>query len=340
MNYTLDMFNSIRNDPLSGLSYLPEATVNNIQTIKSIINTDPKAYNSYVNAMLVRIGDVLIMSPDFIDPFARLYKGDNEMGHMVQEIYIEPIKAESNFDGKGLNPLGRRTNNNTSVVYHKTNYQPVFALSVDRVGMMDSFASWDMLDRYWGEQMRSMYTGEAIGRFNAELKVVGDAIADTTNPLPSATIGTFNAKDEASGKALAQAIKYVVNDLRFPNEQNQAGVVNVANKNDLVIVLNKDVEPNLDVYTLASLFNMEMAEIEQKIITVPSFNNASTGATNGNVIGLITTEKFFQFRRTMNTIRRQENAQGLFDNFFYHPWCSLQISPFAPAVVLRSGDAG
>ena len=342
-NFTLADFNAIRNDPLSGLSYLPEATVTNISTIKTILDTDPKAYNAYVSGMLVRIGDVIVKSPGFVDPFEKFYKSNNDMKHLVQEIHIDPIVAEGEFDGKGLNPLGRRTNNNTHVAYHNTNYQPIFALTVDRVGLMDAFASWDMLDLYWGEQMKAMYTGESIGRFNAELKVIADACKATGDKvqLPSAYMGQIIPKDEASGKAFCQALKYIVNDMILPNNLTQAGTVARADKSDLIILLNKDVEPNLDVYTLASLFNAEMADIQQRIVTVPSFALDSDGSDTANkdVLGIITTTDWLQFRRTMYQVRRQENAQGLFDNYFLHSWASLQLSPFAPCVVLRRGDS-
>ena len=116
---------------------------------------------------------------------------------------------------------------------------------------MNAFASWDELDRFWGEQMKAMYQGEAIGRFNAELKVIGDACAatDEGSKLPVAYIGDFQSKDMDSGKALLQAIKYIINDLRFPNTKTQAGTVATTPKDKLILILNKDVEPNLDVYT-------------------------------------------------------------------------------------------
>ena len=64
-NFTLDMFNQIRNAPNSRLADLPTATVNNLNTIKTVLNTDPNAYNAYVKAILVRIGRVSII----FDPY-------------------------------------------------------------------------------------------------------------------------------------------------------------------------------------------------------------------------------------------------------------------------------
>lgn len=346
-NYTLEMFNSIRNDPNSGLNMLPAATVTSIGSIKAVLDADPNKYNSYVGAMLKRIGQTIVETPDFTDPYTRFYKTNNEMSHMVQQVYIEPIKATGAFNANGTNPLGRRTLTGVHVAYYDTNYQPEYAITIDRVGMMDAFASWDKLDDYWGAVMRAMYTGESFGRFAAEQKVINDAIADTTKALASAYIGTFTAKDDAAGRAFVQSLKYVVNDICYPNTMNIAKVTNVAKRNQLVLLLHKDIKANIDVYTLASLFNADKADIDIRIIPVQSFDNRAMGSNgsptgtnaNANVIGLLTTPEFFQFRRTMTTTRSIENPQGLFHNHFYHPWCSLQIGQFAPAVVFRTGTA-
>ena len=154
-------------------------------------------------------------------------------------------------------------------------------------------------------------------------------------------MGNIIAKDEASGKAFSQGLKYIVQDRGFPNTYNQAGKTNVTPREDLVLLLNKDIMPNIDVYTLASLFNSELVKLPERVITIDSFAKNPTSSEadpNANVLGVITTPSFFQFYDTLNTVRPIENPQGLFTNFFYHPWKTLQLSPFAPVVVLRSGD--
>ena len=103
--------------------------------------------------------------------------------------------------------------------------------------------------------------------------------------------------------------------------------------------LNKDIAPNLDVYTLASLFNPGLVEIpqdRQSVFTIDTF--ASTNGDNANVLGVLTTRRWFKFFETMRTVRPIENPQGLFTNFFLHRWMTLSLSPFETCVVLRSGD--
>lgn len=341
-NFSQEMFNQIRNAPNSGLANLPEATRDNIRTIQTVLDTDPDAYNSYVRAMLVRIGRVLMYAPRFNNRLARFMKGENPMGHMIQELYFTPIKAESNFQPTGPNPLGRRDDDNVNVAYHQLNYQPQYVISVDRVGMMNALASWDDLDRFWAAKMQSMYTGAEIDEYAAMKSVIAQAISATEagKVLPSAYLGDIQARDEASGKAFSQSLKYIVQDLEFPNTYNQVGKTSVTSRDELILLLNKDIMPNLDVYTLASLFNSELVKLPERVIPIDSFalNTDDTSEDpNANVLGIVTTDRWFQFYNTLNTIRPIENPQGLFTNFFYHPWKTLQLSPFAPVVVLRTG---
>lgn len=341
MSWTLAMFNAIRNDPATGLANLPEATVTNIKTIQTILNADPDAYNKYVTAMVQRIGMTFIRSEGWSDPLSVFDKAENPMMHVIQEIHIDPIHAEGEFDGKGTNPLGRRTMENVDVAYHKVNYKPQYVVTIDSVGMLDALRDWDDNDRFWAAQMESMYTGAEIDTYRAKMLRIGQAAKETEpgKTVPSAYMGNIIAKDQASGLAFMQGLKYIVNDLKFPNTNNMAGCVCSARPEELVLLVNKDLQPNLDVYTLASLFNDSVANTHIRMIAVDTFSTTSTTPTdNGDILGLLTVPDFFQFYPSRYTVEPQRNAQGLFTNFFFNPWKAIQLSPFKPAVFLRTGE--
>lgn len=343
MSWTQEVFATMANNPASDLKNLPAQTLTDVNTITAILNTRPDVYNAYVNALVTRIGETYMEVPRYNNPFAIFEKSQNPMGHLIQDIHFDPIYAEGDFNPAGPNPLGRRNNDNVKVAYHQVNYQPQFVVSVDRVGMMDAFRSWDDLDRYWAAKIDAMYLGAELSEYAAERQAMNNAIASETpgNTIPSAYLGDVRAKDDASGKAIVQALKYIIADLGFANTNSAAGVVNVTKPDELILIINKYVKPNLDVYTLASLFNAGKADIDVRIIPVDTFSNEKETGTdkNSNVLGLLTTPKFFQIYPTLNTVEPQRNAQGLFTNFFFHPWKCIQVSPFAPAVVLRSGDS-
>lgn len=359
-NFALASLKTIANDDPALNSRLPAVTLQNLTAIRSVINTDPDVYNAYVNAMVTRIGRVYMNTPTFINPLRALLRGENPMAHMVQEIFFEPIAAESDYKADtisgtsyagayaGANPLGRRSFSNIKVAYHRQNYQPCYCVTIDRAGLMDALADWDSLNRFWGAQMQAMYTGAAIDEYNAFRQLIATAIADDTSGkvLPTASIGTFSGRDADSGKKLAQSIDQIATTLTFPNRYNQTNVLNVTAKSELILLLNKDVKPNLDVYTLASLFNEEFATLKPRIIEIDTFAAAdassstvegvtTTTYSNPDVLGVLTTKAWFQYYETMRSVRPIENPQGLFTNFFLHVWGTMQLSPYAPCVVLK-----
>lgn len=340
-NFALETFNSIRNDDPVLNARLPAATLNNLSTLKAVINADPEVYNRVVEAFVVRIGRLYINTASFLNPLAKFEKGLNPQGHLVQDVYIEPIAAESDYDYSGVangGPLARRTHDNVNVAYYQQNYTPMYVETVDRVNLMNAFADWDALNRYWSAKMQALYTGVAIDRYNAERQAIAQAINDNVKPIPSAFIGTFDAKSDTSGRAFAQAVKIILNKLIFPHQYNREGLTAVNKKSDFVLLLNPAIEPNIDVYTLASLFNPDYAksDVFDYVTTVDTF--ASANNTNANVLGLLTTREFFKFFETMRTVRPIENPQGIFTNFFVHPWGTIDTSSFETAVVIRSGD--
>lgn len=359
-NFALASLKTIANDDPVLNARLPAVTLQNLTAIRSIINTDPDVYNAYVNAMVTRIGRVYMQTPTFVNPLRALLRGDNPMAHMVQEIFFEPIQAESDYKADtisgtayagayaGANPLGRRSFSNIKVAYHRQNYQPCYCITVDRAGMMDALADWESLNRFWGAQMQAMYTGAAIDEYNAFRQLIATAVASDTagQVLPTASIGTFSGRDSDSGKKLAQSIDQIATTLTFPNRYNQTNVLNVTRKSELILLLNKDVKPNLDVYTLASLFNEEFATLKPRIIEIDTFaaEDASSSTVEGvttttysnpDVLGILTTKAWFQYYETMRSVRPIENPQGLFTNFFLHIWATMQLSPYAPVVVLK-----
>lgn len=351
-DFALTTFNTIRNEDAILLARLPAATKTNLGTIKAILDADPEAYNAYVSAMVVRIGRTYMDVPRFTNPLAKFKKGENPMAHLVQDLHFDPITAgngtnqtgDGQFDPTGVafgGPLSRKDDENVHVAYYQQNFQPFYKVSVDRVGMMNALRSWEDLNRFWGAKMQAMYTGADIDEYVAMRKVINDAIAvEGTGAIPKAYIGDFAAKDDDSGKALSQAIKILLADLAFPHQYNIAGVTNVNKPSDFTLLLNKSVAPNLDVYTLASLFNPELVEIPRRITTIDTFSTLETTGTNPNenVLALLCTTEFFKFFETMRTVRPIENPQGLFTNFYLHRWETLQLSPFETAVAIVGAD--
>lgn len=326
-----DVFNSIRN--AADAQYqarIPEATRDNIQQFAFAMQQFQPQYNHFVSALIERIGRVVIKATAFENPLQRYKKGMMPMGQTVEEIYIEPLKAEGAYNPAGPNPLGRRDLPNVSVSYFTMNRQDQYCISLDRTMFMKSFTSWDRVDEFIGKLMNSMYTGAAWDEYLCMRQLMTEAITSTTSgkEIAKAYIGNFEPRDPETGKAFVQSLKYLVNDMKFPRtDYNQASVLATAKRDDLVLFINKDVEPNIDVYTLTGLFNMDKALIPTRVHTIDTFG------VDG-VLGILASSEWLQVYDTLQSTEPQRNAQGIFTNFFHNVWQILALSPYAPAVVI------
>lgn len=336
-NFSQTLFNTIRNTQDANYqARIPEATRENVAQYALALSTYTPQYNQFANALVDRIGRVIIRSTRFENPLAGFKRGMNPQAQDVQEIYIEPLKSEGAYNPAGPNPLGRRNPPNISASYHRMNRQDQYCITLDRTMFMKSFTTWDRVDEFVGKLMNAMYTGAAWDEYICMRQLFTEAIKSTGEgkTLAKAYIGPITPKDSESGKALVQALKYLVNDMKFPrNDMNQAGVTATASASDLVLFVNKDVEPNIDVYTLSGVFNMEKVAYPTRVIPIDTFGV-------DNVVGILAHRDWLQCYDTLNVTEPQRNAQGIFTNFFYNVWQTLSLSPYCNAVVLYGTNSG
>ena len=98
---------------------------------------------------------------------------------------------------------------------------------------------------------------------------------------------------EATGKELLTGIRAIAGRMQFPTTlYNHIDVPVHENSDTLILWLTPEVRANLDVQTLASVFNLDYANIQYRIITIPEFPIP-------NVYAALTSEDFIYYRDFM-----------------------------------------
>ena len=98
---------------------------------------------------------------------------------------------------------------------------------------------------------------------------------------------------EATGKELLTGIRAVAGRMQFPTTlYNHIDVPVHENMDTLILWLTPEVRANLDVQTLSSVFNLDLANIQYRIITIPEFPIP-------NVYAALTSEDFIYYRDFM-----------------------------------------
>ena len=142
--------------------------------------------------------------------------------------------------------------------------------------------------------------------------------------------------DETTGKEFLTAVRSYAGKLRFPNTiYNCKAIEDVpvfVKPSELVLLLTPDTQAAIDVNTLASVFQLDKADIKYRTVEVDEFPMP-------NVVAILTTEDFFQCYDTVYETTSMYNPKTLGTNYFLHHWGIYSVSPFVPAIAFTTDAA-
>lgn len=345
MGYSVDILNNIRlNASEEYMQRIPPATQSNIYEIGQAFAAYTPLYNEFCNMLLNKIGKTIIIQKMFKNPLAR-FKGGQVDPHDIEEIFIEMARAEGAYDPNGENPLGRRSGPDVAVVYHRQNRQDYYAISVGDIDFLRVFRNESTLDTFIKGRINAVYAADEYDEYQAMKHVI--ATFPTIEETEGQVLGYFDYEvrdmaecenKETFAKEFVKALRKAVMDVKFPSrEYNAAHVMTSSKPSDLVLLVHKDVVTEVDVELLAKAFHQ--SDTDMKV--VPTIIPMDDFGVMEHTFGVLVDADWFRIYDTLLTMRKQENAQGLFTNYFFHHHQILSASPFRTAVrFVKNGFAG
>lgn len=331
MGYSIDILNNIRaNASDEYQNRVPVATQQTIQSVGNAFQNYELLYCEFANALFNKIGKTIIESKLFKNKLARFKSGAITTQQDVEDIFVDMAKAASAYDPDGKNPLGRRTDDNVKVYYHRMNRQDCYDTTIGDIDFIRAFRSEASLDEFIKSKINSMYSRANHDEWLYMKNVLATyQNKDKTAPgyfdyeVPEITVDTA----EASAKAFVKTLRKAVQDVSFAStDYNVAGVTTWTDPENLVLFVNKDVVAEVDVEVLAKAFNLGKTDINVDIVVMDDFGTLT------DTYGLLVDREFFKVWDTLSTMESQRNAQGLFTNYFYHVHQILSASTFKTAV--------
>ena len=354
---SVDILNAIRNNASANYrDYIPVAdnSLDSVRAIGAILMDYPALQNEFLNALVNRIGRVIVTSKMFSNPWNIFKKGMLEFGETVEEVFVELAKPFEYDPAVAEEEVFKREIPDVRAAFHILNYQKFYKTTVQREQLRQAFLTWDGVTDLITKIINSMYTGAnydeflvmkylvAVNILNGRLKAV--QIADTSDPTKL--------------KSAVGSIKAVSNGMEFmTKDYNIAGVHTFTAKEDQFIILTSDFDATIDVEVLASAFNMDKATFMGKRVLVDSFGNidndrlallfkdddtyvplTSAELTALAAIPAVLVDKdWFMILDNLLEFTDQYNAQGLYWNYWLHVWKTLSVSPFANSAVFVPG---
>lgn len=356
---SVDILNAIRNNASANYqNYIPvaDASLESIREIGAIIMDYPTLQNEFLNALVNRIGMVLITSKMFSNPLAVFKKGRLELGESIEEIFVELAKPFEYDPATAENQVFQRQIPDVRAAFHILNYQKFYKATIQQNSLRQAFLSWGGITDLIAKITNSMYSGAAYDEYQVTLYLIALHIL-----RGNMHVITIPAATAANAKTIVSQIKQASNQFEFMSPTyNKVGVHNFSAKDDQYLIVGADFDAIMDVEVLAAAFNMDKAEFTGHRVLVSSFGNLDITRLNelfaddpnyqqltdaemtalAAIPGVLVDRDFFMIFDNLYEFTENYNGQGMYWNYFYHVWKTLSVSPFANAVVFVPGTPG
>lgn len=354
---SVDILNAIRNNASADYrNYIPQAddSLDSVRSIGNILMNYPALQNEFLNALVNRIGRVLVTSKMYDNPWNMFKRGMLEFGETIEEVFVEIAKPFEYDPETAESEVFKREIPDVRAAFHILNYQKFYKVTVQRDQLRQAFLTWDGVTDLITKIINSMYAGANYDEFLVMKYLV--AVNILNGRLKAVQIS--DPSNVTNMKSVVGAIKSVSNGMEFmTTEYNQAGVHTYTDKKDQYIILTSDFDAVMDVEVLASAFNMDKADFMGRRVLVDSFASLDNDRLallfkdDKNYVPLTQDElnalatipavlvdrDWFMILDNLLEFTDQYNGQGLYWNYWLHVWKTLSVSPFANSAVFVPG---
>lgn len=331
----------------------PEDAAESIRQIGAVIMDNPQLQNEFLSTLINRIGLVLIKSISFRNPWAIFKRGFLGFGETVEEIWVDIAKPHEYSAEVAEEEVFKREIPDVRSAFHILNYQKFYKRTIQRSQLEMAFLSENGVTDLANRIIDSMYKGMEYDEFLTMRYLLARRILDNHFYY----IPSDGATTEEDAKKTLAHLREVNNLMVFPSkEYNIAHVLNSSSIADQQCIISAEFESHVDVYALASAFNLNYADFMTKRILTPHFYftpteierldelfefdktyKTITSADNEILAGvhaIVVDRDYFMIFDKLLEFGEIHNVQGLYWNYDLHTWKLFSVSPFHNAVCL------
>lgn len=353
---SVDILNAIRNSASANYrGYVPPANPSqaNVREIGAIIMQYTALQNEFLNALVNRIGLVIITSKMYDNPLATFKKGQLEFGETIEEIFVNIAKPFQFDPAVAESKVFAREIPDVRAAFHFLNYQKYYKVTISNDQLRQAFLSWNGVTELIAKIVDSMYSGAAYDELLTMKYLMAKHILNgELYPIQISAVSAANMK------SITSDIKGISNKIEFmSNKYNLTGVATHTKKEDQYLIMNADFDALMDVEVLASAFNMDKAEFLGHRVMIDSFGSLDTERLDelfgsdpnysslsdaqlsalDAVPAILVDKDWFMIFDNLQNFTEQYNGQGLYWNYWYHVWKTFSVSPFANSIVFVGG---
>lgn len=271
-----------------------------------------------------------IESKTFYNPLRSLKKPAARFGNTERHVAVRYLKAHS-----------YKADDETLLKLEKPEYREWFysvtaprryEFSWSRYELARVFAS----DGYGFDDLLAATLSQMISSDEYdEMNLMIEAFAEAENRLGGLYKYHISAAPttEATGKELLTAVRAIAGKMKFPSVlYNHIDVPVYENGDTLILWVTPETMANLDVQALASVFQLDKANIQYRIVTIPDFPIP-------NVYAALTSEDFIFCRDVQYGIEPPfYNPANMTYKYYLHHAQMIGVNPVANCVLFTTAE--
>lgn len=319
---------------------IPDPSIHGIDAmIKALFQPANRPWlNQFMDILVNRIAYGVVHSKTFENPLAIFKKPNLAYGTTITETALNFVKAHAYKDDWGdreddIENLLKVHRPDGKTAFHTVNREDTYPISVNYMELRGAFDSENGLNELVSAIMQVPVNSDNYDEFQIYKNLL--AFYEQHHGFYKHQLSAVPT-DEATGKEFLQAVRAYAGKMRFPSALYNAQSVDIPvwvnnARDELLLIITPDTQASLDVNTLASIFNVDLAEIQYRTILVDEIPIP-------NAVALLTTSDFFVCADYAYENTSFLNPQTLTTNYYLHHIGMYSVSPFVPAILFTTDE--
>lgn len=294
-------------------------------------NYQPNTYEEY-GAMIGKVALQYIREVTAKNPMAVFDKIPIDNGDTIEQAVVKLVEATA-YDPTGAGALTRDTREKFAVRYFKNWQRHTYKTTVDFSKIRKVLQSRGQGAEEIADRLVSVLGQSAMNDKYQSLKALlswGRTVGSLDeNDSVLVNVGSVSGGNDYKG--ILKKIKNVVSGMKYVNASyNKGGILRSTNEEDIFIIMPYELKNSIDVDELAGVFNLDKAEIRNKIIEID---------TDEKFVYIVDRQAVLDFTR-LYEMADQKNADGLFWNYFFHVEHLFALSPLFDGCYFEYASSG
>ena len=284
--------------------------------------------NQFLDMLVNRIGATYVHSTRWDNPLAAFKRQMLNYGSTIQEIAPKWIKAHSYMDDSET--LLKMERPEVQAWYHSVNREDRYPITVQLDELRMAFTDEYGLNNLVAAIMTVPQNSDSYDEFQIMKQLIAEYedkwgfYKQNLSAMPT---------DETTGKEFLTKLRTLTGKLQFPSTlYNSTAITDIpvfAKMDELILMVTPEVQASLSVEVLASLFNMDKADVQVRTVVIDEFPIP-------NAVALLTTRDWFVCSDTVYTTTSFYNPETMSTKYYLQHWGVYSASPFVPAILFTT----